>query len=274
MASDSLITAVEMPRDVGLPRTGISQVVRRDRFFLATSIFLLAIVLIGFSRTLFLRPLFQVPAMPWYVYVHGSVMAAWIVLLVVQASLVAAHRTDLHRRLGMLGAMLAVAVLGLSVFLTVEIPANFAVTGGLATTGGPTLPLPDARQIFWGNLAAMTLFPILVAIALWQRRRPEVHKRLLLLASMAMIGPAAGRIAEFPALAGAAPSAPINTWVLALVVVLIVGTPLSLVAHDLLAARRLHRATVAGVLAFFVVTIGARMAAGTAAGAALWTALQ
>jgi len=96
----------------------------------------------------------------------------------------------------------------------------------------------------------------------------------MLLASMAMIGPALGRVTEFPALAGAAPSAPSNTWVQILVVVLAFGLPLSLVAHDLITARRLHRATVWGVLAFFVVEIGTRMVAGTAVGRALWNALK
>lgn len=44
------------------------------------------------------------PPLSALLHIHGAVMTGWVVLLVVQTSLVAAHRVQCHRRLGVLGA--------------------------------------------------------------------------------------------------------------------------------------------------------------------------
>ena len=80
---------------------------RRSPFFQFMAILLLITVAMGFARTLFLRTWYPVPLLPAYIIVHGLVMVSWYLLLVIQTSLIAAHRTDLHRRLGVLGAVLA-----------------------------------------------------------------------------------------------------------------------------------------------------------------------
>jgi hypothetical protein len=66
--------------------------------------------MIGFAPTLYLRPLFAVPPIPGYLYVHGSVLTAWFVWLVVQTTMVRTGRTALHRRFGVIGAVIAAAV--------------------------------------------------------------------------------------------------------------------------------------------------------------------
>src|SRR3989449_2410846 len=86
------------------------------RFFTGMALAILATVIVGFSRSFFLRPLF--PELPspseMIFYVHGVVFAAWIVLLVVEASLVAGGRTELHRKHCPFSAVLggAIVVLG------------------------------------------------------------------------------------------------------------------------------------------------------------------
>ena len=69
------------------------------RFFTGMALAILATVLVGFSRSFFLRPLFPDWPSPseMIFYVHGAVFAAWIVLLVAQASLVR-HRQPGNRR--------------------------------------------------------------------------------------------------------------------------------------------------------------------------------
>ncbi len=241
------------------------------------STLLLAIVLIGFARTLFLRPLFQVPAIPWYVYLHGSVMTAWIVLFVVQTSLIAARRTDLHRRLGVCGAVLAVAMVILAIVLTLMIPSTFAaVAASGASAGGPPVTLQAALQIMWGNVGTIILFPSLVATALCMRRRSDVHKRLMLLASMALVGPALGRMQVFPNLWGTTASAHVITAFFAILPIAANSMlPLTLVGHDLLITGRLHRATLWGVLGYFASAVGFfSVIPATAAGRALWHALE
>ncbi len=58
--------------------------------------------------------------MPPYLYVHGIVLTAWYALILAQTSLVAAHRIDLHRRLGVLAVGVAMAVVPLSTFVVVR----------------------------------------------------------------------------------------------------------------------------------------------------------
>jgi hypothetical protein len=72
------------------------------RFFTGMALAILATVLVGFSRSFFLRPLYpewQSPSEPIF-YVHGMVFTAWIVLFVVQTALVASGHTELHRKIG------------------------------------------------------------------------------------------------------------------------------------------------------------------------------
>lgn len=270
MSNQVLHSPISLPADTSV--TGARQA---DRFFLGMSIVLLAILLIGFSRTLFLRPLFQVPAIPWYDYVHGAVMTMWFVLLVVQTSLVAAHRADLHRRLGIFGAALAIAVVTLGLTLTLQLPAHLRASGGELTTGLPASPA-SARGFLWGDIEAIALFSTFVATALIMRRRSDTHKRLMLLASIAMITPAVGRLTTFPDLSGITSSAPAVASILKILAVApIVLLPLTLVAYDLLTARRLHPVTIWGVPTSLVLGfVFTAIVPATAAGHALWHALE
>ena len=74
------------------------------RLYLGASFIFLALVFWTFARTFYLRRLFGTPPMSGLLHVHGAVMTGWVVLLVVQSSLIAARRVHWHRRLGVLGA--------------------------------------------------------------------------------------------------------------------------------------------------------------------------
>jgi len=64
-------------------------------------------ILVGFARTYFLAGLFRAPLPNVLVHIHGAVFTLWIILFIAQISLVTARRVDLHRRLGLLGLLLA-----------------------------------------------------------------------------------------------------------------------------------------------------------------------
>src|SRR4030095_16158501 len=87
------------------PRT-----VLRDPFFAVMSARTLVIVLSGFAPTLYLRSVFKPVPIPGYLYLHGIVLTSWFVWFAVQTMLIQVRRTALHRRLGVVGAVLAVAV--------------------------------------------------------------------------------------------------------------------------------------------------------------------
>lgn len=78
---------------------------------------LFAGMLFGFSETFFLRSLFRVVPIPFYLYVHGGVLTTWFVLVLVQTCLIAAHRQDIHRRLGIVALAVAVVLVPLNIFV-------------------------------------------------------------------------------------------------------------------------------------------------------------
>jgi FtsH-binding integral membrane protein len=112
------------------------------------------------------------------------VSTAWILLFLTQTSLVAARRTDLHRRLGIAGVVLAVSVLVIG-FVT----AVTAARNGVTPPGGP--PPLAFLSVPLGTLFA---FGLLAATGLYNRRRSETHRRLMLLATLAILTPAIARL--------------------------------------------------------------------------------
>lgn len=186
---DSTLTAAQPTSgSAGLSRA------QRDRVFFSTMAVLAALtVLVGFSRTYFLRGYFGSPAVSPLLHVHGLLFTAWVGLFVVQTLLVAARRVSLHRRLGVAGAMVAALMLPLGL-----IAARDAVHRGSAPLGIPPLAF---SIIPFGDVI---VFASLVAAALWFRRRPGTHKRLMLLATVALL---AAPIARIPAIQAAGPLA-------------------------------------------------------------------
>ena len=206
---------------------------RSRRFFPGISGALLAAVLIGFAPTFYLRTLFNVPPIPAYVYVHGVVLTTWFVLVFAQTCLVAAHRTDLHRRLGLVAVVDAVLVVLVSAMVAVRAVARYEA-GGMD---------PAAIQfIVIGDLVSLAVFSILIVAAVRLRRRPDWHKRLMAVGCFIIIGPAVARL-EHLGLA-----VPVPAVLLLLLVVLAV--------YDFVGLGRLHRATMWSSL-LVVIALGA-----------------
>jgi hypothetical protein len=237
------------------------------------SAILLVIVVTGFSRTFFLRSLFQVPPLAIHVYVHALVMTGWFTLFFVQTCLVAARRTDLHRQLGILGAVWASILVVVTVITALGLPAHFKVDP--VPNGVPMTP-DGMIQIAWGNFGSMVLFTVLVAIAVARRRRPEIHKRLMLVASMVLVGPALGRYIAYLNIWKSASSVPQLATVLVIVTsITVLALPLTLAAHDFRTGRRLHPATLWATMSYWVVGIGFNfILPATAAGRAFIIGLQ
>jgi hypothetical protein len=84
---------------------------RTRRFFVGMAIAIAVTVFAGFSRSYFLKAYYGTPELSLLLHVHGLVFTSWVLLFLAQTTLVAADRTDLHRRLGVGGAVLAALVL-------------------------------------------------------------------------------------------------------------------------------------------------------------------
>lgn len=177
--------------------TAVDPAAAERRFYTGMAIAILAVVFVGFARSFFLRPWFpDHPAPPERFFtVHGLAFAAWIVLLVTQASFVRAGRVDLHRRLGMAGAGLALAMLVLGVW--------GALIAAKRSTGFVDIPVPPL-QFLIVPFADLLLFATFVAYAIARRGDPQTHKRAMLLATISILGAA---VARLPGLAALGPPA-------------------------------------------------------------------
>lgn len=183
----------------------------------------LAIALIGFTPTFF-RPLaartFTAPAI---VYLHGACAFGWLLTLVAQVELVRRRRVALHRKLGGLGVAFAAA------FTVLGVPV-----GQWATRRDLAAGLGDiARGQFVNILIELMVFGSLVASATVLRRDRAWHSRLMLLATISVLGPAWFRLRHlFPSVPN-----PIVTFSLIADVVLLV-----LIAREWRSTRRVHPA--------------------------------
>jgi len=159
---------------------------RRFGFFAAIAVAASAVVFVGFAPY-YLKPVWGGPSLPLRVHIHGILFTAWVVLFALQSFLITRGRTSLHRRLGVAGALLIAGMLvsGLSVSIAwarVDSPATGAIAG-VPRLVGVVIPL-----------VSVAMFALFAAIGLLYRRRPNVHKRLMLLATIALLPPALGRI--------------------------------------------------------------------------------
>jgi hypothetical protein len=119
-------------------------------------------------------------------------MTAWFVWLCVQTTAVFNGRVALHRKLGMIGVTIGAVVL-----LSGTITALKLAPRLLEKYGDIESDLPWIAGIVWGNLAGMVAFGGFLFLAYLYRQTPEIHKRLMLLASISITLQALGRIAKF-----------------------------------------------------------------------------
>jgi hypothetical protein len=107
-----------------------------------------------------------------------------------------------------------------------------AIDSAAAGRSPPGAPPPLVFMVI--PMADMVVFPTLVGAALYFRRRPDAHKRLMLLASVSMLAAATGRL-PYVAQAG-----PMGFFGLADLFIL------PCILYDLAARGRIHPATVWG----------------------------
>lgn len=218
-----------------LPARPVHRPVNRaaDRIFFGAMVILLCIsVVIGFWPTYFGAGVFNAPLpspiLPW----HGAIFTLWMTLLVVQAALVTGGRVNWHRALGTVAFCLPpiMVVLG-------AIAALDALRRGVRI--GPLDPSVSLAIPFFDIIG----FGVVIYAAWSARRRPDAHKRLVLLATIGLTFAAFGR---FPwDRMGISPAAGGVTCIGALV--------LLMVGYDLVSLHRVHRSTMwAGPLTFVI----------------------
>lgn len=157
--------------------------VPKRRFYVALSLAIAATAFVGFAPTYYLGRWFAAVPLPPLVQLHGALFSAWVALLVVQATLVAADRRDWHRRLGGAGVALAAAMLVVGTLTAIASARRGFAPAGLEPLMFLVIPL--------GSLA---LFAGFFGAAVVLRRRPELHRRLVVLATISILTPAIARL--------------------------------------------------------------------------------
>jgi hypothetical protein len=197
---------------------------KNDRLFFSGMALALALILfLGFLPSYFHRSAELPPLTPLY-QLHGALFTAWIVLLVAQTTLVAGGRADIHRKLGVTGAILAAVVFGVGVAVSVET---------LRRNG--TGPGYDPHKLFAIALGDIIVFGVLVGAAVLQRQQSDTHKRLMLLATISLLNAGVGRLLRQYGIGGP-PNLFYGTDVLVL----------ALVVYDLVSRGRVQPATLWG----------------------------
>lgn len=161
---------------------------------------------------------------PLTIHLHALVFIGWMLLLLTQITLVYRGRTATHRRVGRFGMAWGVLVLGMGLVATVVAP--------LAHLRAGEWTLDEAAAFLILPIGDMVLFGILFAVAIRYRRRPEVHKRFILLATVALLFAPAARLGG-----DRGPAMILLIWLFPLMIAM---------GYDVWTRRRIHPAYVVG----------------------------
>jgi FtsH-binding integral membrane protein len=191
-------------------------------FFSTMAVLLLGSVFLGFARSYYLAGMFHAPLPSAIIHVHGALFSSWILFLLAQTTLVASGRTDIHRRIGIAGFLLACLMVVVGVW---------AATNSLGRSGGP--PGIDPKTFYIIPITDMLIFAVLVFFAYRARFDSAAHKRIIIVATVALMIAA---IARWPI--AAVHGNPLTAEIVSYVFLLM------LVAYDLWSTHKVHRATI------------------------------
>ncbi len=160
----------------------------RQYFYFFMSLLIAATAVYGFSHTIDHNLIHASPLPPFVLYIHAIVFPGWVVFFIVQSALVRTHNVRVHRRLGWFGVGLAVAIV---------------VVGSLTATGMARFSIEQEdpfNSAAFLIIQAMDLacFAVPFALAICWRKKPEFHRRLVLIASCALADAAFGRFPQLP----------------------------------------------------------------------------
>jgi hypothetical protein len=159
---------------------------RARRFYPAMTLILIAIVVKGFWPSYFGPLLTGGVTRPWIIHLHGAIFSGWMVLLLAQVSLVSMGRVRMHRRVGNVGIAYGTLMLGIGLVVSFVAPVLHVHAGEWT--------VDRAAGFLLAPLGDMALFGGFFGAAIAYRRRPEIHKRLILVATVALAFAAVGRM--------------------------------------------------------------------------------
>lgn len=159
---------------------------KRSHYFFAASLIAFAIVLTGFFKT-FLVPSFQRTfEAPLVIYLHGGFLFLWSLFFIAQTLLIR-KRFKLHRLLGFSSLVLVGCVV-----ISTMASGVYVMKRDLAAGLGEI-----AISSLVGTFTTPIVYAAFVVAGIFYRRKPEIHKRLMLLAMIAILWPAFFRFRHY-----------------------------------------------------------------------------
>ena len=214
-----------------------------NRLYTGGALAVALLVFAGFARSYYLRAFFANRHLTPLAHLHGILMTGWIALFATQALLISKRRVALHRRLGMAGAALAAVIV---------------IVGSLTVAAAIERRFPGIGPRRFGTIfvefdgLSLWVFGLLVLAAVDWRSRGDVHKRLMLCATVALLPPAVGRIAEY--------LLPGSDWDFAIAAATTCTVALVCALADTLRSGRVHPAMAWGTASVLAVNLLTRLA--------------
>jgi hypothetical protein len=210
---------------------------REGNFYVAMSLIAFGIVAAGFGPAI-VDPSGRKAPINFAVAMHGLIFTAWLVLFLVQTLLIRIGQVRVHRRLGLFGASLAILMIVSGYMGAIAMARRgFDLSGDLNAAMDPL-----GSMVF--QLGDLLAFGILVTAAIVFRRRAEIHKRLMLLATVGTLmgAPLAHVIGHYPILQTKAP-------LILIPLILLYSSP---AVYDRITRGRIHPVSLWVPIALFV----------------------
>jgi hypothetical protein len=188
-------------------------------FYLMMSLLLAAIVVTGFKRTVNDNLFHPAVPRPFILWIHGAAFASWVAFFIFQSTLVRVHKVSWHRFFGWFGVGLAAVMVPLGV-TTAIIMARFDMVRLHQDER-------DAHAFLSIPFYDMIAFGVLIGLAIYWRTRPELHRRLIFVATCGLMD---APVARFDYVFNH------NLFFPCLDVLILLG-----VVRDLLVDRRVHK---------------------------------
>ena len=198
-----------------------------DVFFPAMGLLILGVVVLGFAQSYFFAGMLRAKLPNTLVHVHGALYVSWILLVTAQPWLIATGQVRWHMRLGVLGVILPPLMVVIGVLTVFDF---------VRRDDGTSIP---PQLLMAGDFMELALFVALTSWGLLERRHAATHKRLMILGTMAILGPA---IARWPI--------PFNPL---LIIGMQLALPLLVVVYDVWSNGRVLRSTAIG---YAVIAVG------------------
>ncbi len=192
-------------------------------FYFCMSLLIAAVVVYGFSHTVDQNLIHATPPRPWILWLHGAVFSGWLAFFIFQSALVRTGNVRLHRLTGWFGAALGVLIPVLGIWTAIVMHRFLFTYFHAAAVQLP--PTPANNAFFSIQASEMVLFTVFFWLAIYWRKKPEYHRRLVLIATCALTGAGFARF----------PMVPLHWFDVGIDALILLG-----VARDLIVNRRIH----------------------------------